>query len=140
MVNGAIFGLVFPIIRPPWKIFCRHSWQYVLKFQSNHAQRHRKGDKWRHALQGAGLGGASTHFIQTFKNEFFNRNLGQNIPKNAYFLEKKAVKLPQRPAAPLPNPRWTPAAGDFRSLTPALLLLFTDIDLSKYVFSVNLFY
>jgi len=24
-----------------------------------------------------------------FKNEFFNRNLGQNMPKNAYFLEKK---------------------------------------------------
>jgi len=41
---------------------------------------------------GAGLGGASTHFIQTFKNEFFSRNLGQNMLNNAYFLEKKAVK------------------------------------------------
>jgi len=42
----------------------------------------------RHAPQGAGLGGTSTHFIQTFKNDFFSRNLGQNLPKNAYFLEK----------------------------------------------------
>jgi len=23
------------------------------------------------------------------KNEFFSRNLGQNMPKNAYFLEKR---------------------------------------------------
>jgi len=38
---------------------------------------------------GAGLRGASTHFIQTLKNKFFSRNLGQNMPKNAYFLEKR---------------------------------------------------
>jgi len=31
------------------------------------------------------------------------------MPKNSEFLEKKAVKLPQRPP---PNSRWPPAAGD----------------------------
>jgi len=46
------------------------------------------------------------------KNEFFSRNLRQYMPKNAYFLEKIAVKLPQRRGAPPPNPRWPLAAGD----------------------------
>jgi len=41
------------------------------------------------ATRGAFLAGASTHFIQTFKKEFFSRNLGQNMPENAYFLEKR---------------------------------------------------
>jgi len=38
------------------------------------------GDKWGNALRGAGFGGASKHFIQTFKNEFYSRNLAQNMP------------------------------------------------------------
>jgi len=45
--------------------------------------------KWEHASQDAGLGGASTHFIQILKNVFFSKNLGQIMPKNAHFLEKK---------------------------------------------------
>jgi len=58
--NGIIFWSCF-------KIFCRHPWQYVLESQSDHAQRHRKGGKWGHALRGVGLGGELTNFIQTFK-------------------------------------------------------------------------
>jgi len=27
--------------------------------------------------------------FRRFKNEFFSRNLGQNMPKTAYFLEKR---------------------------------------------------
>jgi len=42
-----------------------------------------RGDK--HAPRSAGLGGASTHFIQTLKNEFFSRNVSQNVPENAFF-------------------------------------------------------
>jgi len=53
------------------------------------------------------------------KNEFFSRNLGQNMPKNEYF-EKKAVKSPQRPEALPPNPRWLLVAGD--SAAPRLSL------------------
>jgi len=51
------------------------------------------GGKWRHAPRGAGLGDASTHFIQSV-NRVFSRNVGQNMLKNAYFFGKKAVKLP----------------------------------------------
>jgi len=29
-----------------------------------------KGGKWGHAPRGAGLGGAPTHFLQSFKNAF----------------------------------------------------------------------
>jgi len=29
------------------------------------------GGKWGHALQGVGLGGASAHFLQSFKNAYF---------------------------------------------------------------------
>jgi len=36
------------------------------------------------------------HFIQPFKNAFLSRNTEQNMHKNAYFLEKKAVKVAQR--------------------------------------------
>jgi len=32
--------------------------------------------KWGHAPQGAGLGGASTHFIQTFKKRYFQQKFG----------------------------------------------------------------
>jgi len=42
------------------------------------------------------------------KNEFFNRNADQNMPKNAYFLEK-GCKIS---AAPGGETRWLPAAGD----------------------------
>jgi len=50
----------------------------------------RKGDKkWGFAHRGAGLGGTSTHFIQTFIKRVFSRNLDQNMPKNGYFLEKR---------------------------------------------------
>jgi len=29
-----------------------------------------RGDKWEHAPRGAGLAGASVHFLQSFKNAF----------------------------------------------------------------------
>jgi len=36
--------------------------------------------QWGQMLQGKDLEeGASTHFIKTFKNEFFSRNLGQKM-------------------------------------------------------------
>jgi len=38
-----------------------------------------------HAPWGAGLRGASTHFIQPFKNAVLSRNLDCNMCKNAYF-------------------------------------------------------
>jgi len=47
-----------------------------------------EGGKWGHEPRGAGLGGASTHFIQVFKKCVFSRNLGQNMLKNAFFLKK----------------------------------------------------
>jgi len=31
------------------------------------------GGKWGHAPRGAGLGGSSTHFIQTFKERVFQQ-------------------------------------------------------------------
>jgi len=46
-----------------------HSLQCVLEFQSDHAQWR---SKWGHAPQSVGLGGASTHFIQTFKKRVFH--------------------------------------------------------------------
>jgi len=56
------------------------------------------------------------------KNEFFSRYLVQNMPKNAYlFLEKRLYNY---------HSAWGSAPE------PPL----TDIDLSKYVSSVNLFY
>jgi len=72
--EGAIFAIFwscFSYYPHTWKIFCRHPWQYVLEFQINHAQRHRKWGKWGHVPRGAGLGGVSTHFIQTFKKRVF---------------------------------------------------------------------
>jgi len=45
--------------------------------------------KWWHASRSAGLGGASSHFIPTFEKRVFQQNLGQNMPKNARFLEKR---------------------------------------------------
>jgi len=43
---------------------------------------------WGHAPQDASLGSASTPFIQLF-NMILSRNLDPNMPKNAYFWEKK---------------------------------------------------
>jgi len=41
------------------------------------------GNKWERSPRGAGLGGASTHFTQTFEKYVFSRNLGQNMLENA---------------------------------------------------------
>jgi len=62
------------------------------------------GGKWGHLPQGAGLGGASTHFIQTFKKCVFQQNLGQNMLKKLIFL-KKAVRSPQCQGIRPPKPR-----------------------------------
>jgi len=70
--------------------------------------------KWRHAPRREGLGGASTHFIQTLKKKRFSRNLGQNILKNAYFLEK-AVKSPKRQEI---RPQKSPLASSGWGLRP----------------------
>jgi len=61
--------------------------QCVLEFESDHFQWRGKGGgkKWRHAPLSAGLGGASTHFIQAFKKRIFQHKFK---PKNAYFSEK----------------------------------------------------
>jgi len=60
-------------------------------------------------LGGANLGGESTYFIQTFKKRVLSRNLGQNVLKNAYILEKSckiaAVSGVCR--------RWLSANGDY---------------------------
>jgi len=37
------------------------------------------------------------------KNEFFSENLGQNMPKNAYFLEKNC-KIAAAPGGEAPKP------------------------------------
>jgi len=121
-VEGGImmlfFGLVFSHW-PPWKFFCRRPWQYVLEFQSDHAQRQRKGDKWGLVPQGAGLEAHQHTLFRHLNIEFFSRNLAKTVmSKNAYFLEKKAVKLPQCPGAPPPNPRWPPAAGHSAPRSP----------------------
>jgi len=67
-----------------------------------------------------------TLFIH-LKNALFSRNLDQNMPKNAYFLEK-GYKIAAAPEPPLASGGW-----GLRPQTPALLLPLTDIDLSKYV-------
>jgi len=76
-----------------------------------------KGEaKWGHVLQGASLGGATTHFIQSLKSAF-KQKLDQNMLKNAYFW-KKALKLS-------PKSHWLPAAGgspQTHVVTPALLM------------------
>jgi len=85
--------------------------------------------KWGHALRREGLGGASTHFTQTSKNELFSRNLGQNIPKNAYFW-KKALKLPQRQGILPPKSLLVSSGCGLRPQAPVLLLSLIDINLS----------
>jgi len=53
-----------------------------------------------------GVGALEVHQYILFRHlkiEFFSKNVGQ--PKNAYFLEKKTVKSPQRPGTPPTNPR-----------------------------------
>jgi len=51
------------------------------------------------------------NLFRHLKNEIFSRNLGQNMPKNAYILEK-GCKIAAAPGAPPPNPRLLPAAGN----------------------------
>jgi len=67
------------------------------------------------------------------KNEFFNRNSGQNMPENAYFLEK-CCKIAAAPEGSAPEPPL--ASGGWRLLPQTSTLLFqrTDIDLSKVRF------
>jgi len=48
-----------------------HSLQCALEFQSDHAQWRSRGGKWGYVPRCAGLGGASTHFIQSFKKNAF---------------------------------------------------------------------
>jgi len=48
----------------------------------------------RPASWGSGLGGASTHFIQTFKNAFSSRNLDHMCLK-MYIFWKKSLKSPK---------------------------------------------
>jgi len=55
------------------------------------------------------------------------------MPKNVYFLEKKAVKLLQRPWAPHRTPFGLRGWG-LRPQTPVLSLPLTDINLSKVRF------
>jgi len=86
--------------------------------------------KWGHAPRREGLGGASTHFIQTFKNAFFSRNLGQNILKNAYFLEKSCKIAERQGLRPKKSPLIFSGWG-LRPQTPALLLSLIDINLSN---------
>jgi len=43
------------------------------------------GGKWGQAPRGAGLGGASNTLFRHLKNEFFSRNLGQNMSKMRIF-------------------------------------------------------
>jgi len=90
-----------------------------------------------HALRGAGLGGASTHFILTFKKRVFQQKFR---PKYAYFLEKKGCKITAAPGGSASEPPLASGGWGLRLQTPALLLPFTDIDLSKYVFSVKHFF
>jgi len=57
------------------------------------------------------------------KTEFFNRNLAQNMPKNAYFLEKKGCKITAALRAPPPEPPfasggWGTPPPDSRVVTP----------------------
>jgi len=68
---------------------------------------------------GRRLGGASTRFIQPFKNAFLNRYLDQKL----YFFEKKSCKIAAA-SKDLPlNLHWSPVAGRFASypnvVTPA---------------------
>jgi len=42
-----------------------------------------------HVPRGAGPGGESTHFIQTFKKRDFQQKFRPNVPENAYFLKKR---------------------------------------------------
>jgi len=77
------------------------------------------------------------HVNRILRNEFFSRSLGQNMPKNTYFLEKKAVKLPKRLGI---RPRTPVGLRQLKTPPPnpsALLLPLTDIDLSKCVYSIE---
>jgi len=47
-----------------------------------------------HAPRSAGLGDASTNFLQSFKNLFLSRNLNQNIFKNCSSIEGRALETP----------------------------------------------
>jgi len=63
------FGLVFPI--PPGKFSADTLGSMFLSV----AQEAQQGGKCGHAPRGAGLGGVSIHFIQTFKKRVFLQKL-----------------------------------------------------------------
>jgi len=52
------------------------------------------GANWGHAPRGEGLGGASTHFIQTFKRSV-SAEIWAKIFLKMHTFSKKAVKSPQ---------------------------------------------
>jgi len=72
--------------------------------------------------QGAGLGGASTHFLQSFKT-LLSRNLDRNMLQNVYFLE--IIKI-------------VTSSGDPR--TPALLLPLTITNCRVHFYSAKCVY
>jgi len=54
------------------------------------------------------------------------------MPKNAYFFRKKKCIIATEPGGSAPEPPLAFGGWGLRPQTPALLLPFTDIDLSKY--------
>jgi len=46
--------------------------------------------------------------MQIFEKRVFQQNLGQNMPKNAYFLEKRLLNR-RSVGGSAPEPRWPPS-------------------------------
>jgi len=78
------------------------------------------GGKWSHVQAGKQALEVHQHTLFRYKTRFSAEMLGQNMLKNAYFLEK-SCKIAAASEGPTPkNPRWPPAAGK-PPQTPALL-------------------
>jgi len=96
------------------------------------AARGREG-KWGHASRRAGLGGASTHFIQAFKKQVFQQKFRPKCQKNAYFLEK-GCKIAAAAGGsvlepPLASGGWRLCLQSPMSLLPLMILKLPLIDI-----------
>jgi len=87
----------------------------------------RRGASGGMRLEAKALKANQHTLFRHFKNEFFSRTLGQNMPKNAYFLEK-SCKIAAVSGGSAPEPPMASGSWGLRPQNPAFLLPLTDID------------
>jgi len=100
-LNGAIFWSCFS--HCPGKFSADTVGSMFLSI----AQRHRKGGKWGHApwAWGAGLGGTSIHFIQTFKTRVFQQKFRAKYALKMRIFWNKGCKIAAAPRGSATEPQ-----------------------------------